>query len=223
VSKLIVLLVIAAGLGLWPCIIPANELRGGFPDDKSVGLDHGQFRGSHFVAEKLACVVQITGFDIRWKSFPTNRLLSMAAKLQLDFIYPMGFSDQRDKFLSKSEYVFLSEDQFVYKRPKPDFSDTARVHIGARLGSPQMSVLIDRGFRNIEVGNSYDALLKMLNAGRVDAVVMPDKVLEMFAAPVIKTFETEDFYQRQIGFYVGKDWPPDQLVALNAAIVRCRD
>lgn len=220
---LIALLSISAGLTLWPTDNRAKDMQGGVPDDNSVILDHGIFRAPKFVADRLACVVRKTGFNIHWKYYPTLRLVSMLMKQELDFIYPMGFSDQRDKILDRSEYVFLSEDVLVYRDPKPDFSDIAHLHIGVRRGSPQLSDLIDREFRNIEIANSYEGLLKMLNAGRVEAVVMPDRVLATFAATLTQTFATEAFYRRQIGFYVGKDWPPDQLTALNAAIVGCRD
>jgi len=213
----------AAGLIFGPSLTLATELRGGVPDDNSVVLDHGLFRGPNFVADKLACIAKLTGFDIHWKYYPTNRLLSMAAKLELDFIFPMGFSDQRDKFLIRSEYIFLSVDDFVYRGSKPDFSDKAHIHIGVREGSTQLNEIIANHFRNIEVGHSYENLLKMLGAGRVDAVVIPDMVLATFATTFTEPLKTEAFDRRQVGFYVGKDWPPDQLATLNAAIVKCRD
>jgi hypothetical protein len=213
---LIVVLVLRPPIGL------AEELRGGVAEENGMKVDQGRFLAPQFEVDRLDCITQTTGFTIHWQFYPTVRLLDMVEKLDLDLIFPMGFSEERDTFLTKSEYLFLSEDNFVYADQKPDFSDKVHIRIGVKRGSPQMGAVMTQGFQNVEIGNSYEGLLKMLEARRVDTIIVPDKVIETFDPAVTQRLKTEPFYQRQVGFYVGKKWSAEKLAALNAAILKCR-
>jgi len=164
------------------------------------------------------CVADKTGLKFEWNEYPTRRLFIMAQNNELDMIYPVGFSQERNEFAIPSQVIFTNEELWLYVGNKPDFSDK-NLSVAVIRGSPQEESLLKMGYENISLVK-YDAILEMLRMKRVAAVILPEKILVGLTGS-IKLYSSQVFITRQVGFYLSRAFAKRNLATINQAIDGC--
>ena len=226
-SRLLVLI-----LSLWSTqelfaqALPTEELRAGVPEGlPGITVVEGKFVSELLHGEILNCVLAKTGLKMHWRAYPTKRLLEMLEWGDLDVIYPMGFSVERSLTMQPSSPAITLSDYWIYRGNTPDFSDKANLRVGAKDGSPQHKWLSDQNYQQIKLPQQYSSLLPMLEAGRIDAVLLPApgsdiKSLKQYGR-MRPDYKTVLQSERNVGFYLGLGRRPDILKAINNALLTC--
>ena len=201
-----------------------QPLRGGIPATlPTVQVNEsGQLTGHYSDTRFMKCFLSELQQKIHWKSYPTARLIQEVKNNKLDIIFPMGFTQERRDQLIQSEHVELIEDYWVYKGAKPDVTAKS-VSIGVKLGSPQEFYVKQQDYENIVRHNDYVGLYKMLLAGRVQVIALPD----MAYIGLVDQFGKEKtqftpFLQRGYGFYLSPKSTPEFIKKINEVTVTCR-
>lgn len=215
-------MVVVAGL-LHPALGTAQDLRGGVPDTlPGAEIESGKLTLHGASGKSFVCISRAFGRNIVWSSYPTKRALMMLKENELDVLFPMGFNAERDQYLQRSEVVVQSRDVWVYKGTRPNLDDKVGLSLGVKLGSPQEDFFTRAGYKNLTLVNSYENMLRMLAAGRVDALALPGEGWDQIAPELAWKAGTETYLQRDAGFYFSKPADAPWVELLNQAIRACR-
>ena len=182
-----------------------------------IKLEQGRVSGPFGIFAN--CVEKQSHIKFEWSEYPARRLFSMADQNELDIVYPVGITEQRNKVAIASKPVFLSERLWVYIGKPPDFNDK-KLSIVVTRGTPTEETLKKLGYSNLSIVK-YDALLPMISRRRVAAALMPKKIFTGLAG-AYPEFRTETFNKREIVFYLSKRFATDNLPSINQAIDACQ-
>jgi polar amino acid transport system substrate-binding protein len=128
-----------------------------------------------WVPRVLALALKDRGYEPRIAFMPFRRALSLAQLGQAEAIAPLYKSVARAEFLLFSEPLGLSNTALFYRRSKPvafsTLADLKGLKVAVMRGA-RVSDKFDtfRGMVRVEV-TSYEQQVRMLMAGRVDAIV----------------------------------------------------
>ncbi|SNY53398.1 ABC-type amino acid transport substrate-binding protein [Arsukibacterium tuosuense] len=183
-------------------------------------------------AEIIACIEDELNARIEWQSLPTDRLLKLTHENQLDLIYPMGFTSERNSYLQASVWLTKDDDYFVFKTTTiqqatlQDEQLKSRP-VGVKRGSPQLHYLQSNGFQHVHQVYEYQQLLPLLNMDRVDMLAVPQPLAEqlqaeMKADPMTGNLQLYNYYTRDAGFYLSPDFARTTLDKTNKAVIQCR-
>ena len=205
-------------------LVKAEPLKGGIPATlPSLYIDQqGLVAGDHGDVEFLTCFAKQLQQPIRWKSYPTARLIEETHNNKIDIIFPMGFTQERRALLIESQAVQEIEDYWVYKSALPDTSNK-KISLGVKLGSPQDSYVQRQGFKNILRHNDYSGLFNMLLVGRVAVVALPDVVYKsLISRTDDSTIKFTPYLKRGYGFYLKPQSSAKFIRSANQATLNCR-
>ncbi len=207
-----------------PVMAMDRPLTGGIPatlPKLKVNAEH-QVEGTLIDVQFLPCFYQALDQSVLWKSYPTARLIQQVHNNKLDMIFPMGFTSERKAHLIQSAAVQVTRDYWVYTHALPDLQDKS-LTVGVKLGSPQASYVQTQDYENIVFHNNYAGLLKMLLAGRVELIALPDLVYDALTSQYSeKPIYFKIYLQRDYGFYLKPNTKPFQVQRINQAIMACR-
>jgi len=193
----------------------------------SIGVPEGMVSNIIYISQGKAsgqfgivanCVADKIGLDFEWSEYPTRRLFIMAQNNELDIIYPVGFSQERNEFAVASKAVYTSQDLWLYVGDQPNFMDKG-LSIAVIRGSPQENSLVKMGYHNVSLVK-YDAILEMLRMKRVTAVILPEKIFIGLTGST-KLYSSQVFHTRQRGFYLSRKFAKKHLATINKAIDGC--
>jgi len=163
-------------------------------------VENGRLQADSPHPEFIAALEKELRVKLVWSEYPTRRLLNMTEKGELDLIYPVGLSSERDAILKRSIPVYVTHDYFAYKTRPSNVADTS-LTVGCRLGSPQENWLKAKGYK-IETVISYESLIKMLLTDRVPMIALPKVAFDnLMSSGSAGTLLYEVSANREIGFY----------------------
>jgi len=163
-------------------------------------VENGRLQADSPHPEFVAALEKELRVKFVWSEYPTLRLLRKVGTGELDLIYPVGLSPERDAILKRSITVYMTHDYFAYKTRPSNVADTS-LTVGCRLGSPQENWLKAKGY-NIETVISYESLIKILLADRVPMIALPKVAFDnLKSSDDWGTLRYEISTSREIGFY----------------------
>ncbi|KKO47308.1 hypothetical protein WG68_01315 [Arsukibacterium ikkense] len=179
-------------------------------------------------AEIISCIESKLDVQIAWQSLPTDRLLKLTRENQLDLIYPMGYTEERNNYLQPTVWLTKDDDYFVFKTNTVGATDQAKNRtIGVKRGSPQQHYLQSHGYQNIHQIYEYPQLLPLLLMDRVEMLAVPQPLAEQLQAQLIAeqaqhTLQLYNYYTRDAGFYLAPAFASSHLSKMNNAVEQCR-
>lgn len=183
-------------------------------------------------AEIITCIESALDATIVWQSLPTDRLLKLTRENQLDIIYPMGYTLERDSYLQASVWLTKDDDYFVFKSTvlQPDMlrqEQGKSKFVGVKRGSPQLHYLQSNGYQHIHQVYEYQQLLPLLKMDRVEMLAVPQPLAEqlqaeMLADPMTGNLQLYNYFTRDAGFYLSPAFASKQLDQMNSAVADCR-
>ncbi|WP_214000333.1 transporter substrate-binding domain-containing protein [Arsukibacterium sp.] len=191
-----------------------------------------QPESSYGHAEIIECIEAKLNARIEWQSLPTDRLLKLTRENQLDLIYPMGFTSERDNYLQASVWLTKDDDYFVFKtttlkQATLQDDQLKKLPVGVKRGSPQLHYLQSNDFQHVHQVYDYQQLLPLLKMDRVDMLAVPQPLAEqlqaeMRADPTTGNLQLYNYYTRDAGFYLSPDFAGAKLDEMNKAVIQCR-
>jgi len=178
-KSLFVAVLLVQGAGLWAQTLRAGTVEGlpGF------NIENGTLTTPSPYPEFIAALEKDTGAKLVWSAYPTIRLLELAKRGELDLIYPMGFTADRDAALKRSVPTEPpTHDYFAYLAKPTNVADT-RLTVGCKAGSPQESWLKAKGYK-VQPVNNYRSLMQMLLVGRLPMAVFPEIGFDELASTI---------------------------------------
>jgi polar amino acid transport system substrate-binding protein len=129
------------------------------------------------IREIVDLAVTRAGHQIVWKETPWKRTQEMAAHGQTDILVRHSMNDQRSTFLSPILMGYQEREMVFVIAPNKDvviekFEDLQKYNIGQQRGyfyAPQYNAAKNINKTTV---NRHEQLIKLLEIGRVDAVVM---------------------------------------------------
>jgi len=183
-------------------------------------------------ADIISCVETELSVRIEWQSLPTDRLLKLTRENQLDLIYPMGFTTERNSYLQASMWLTKDDDYFVFKSATLEQESLQAAQakdrpVGVKRGSPQLHYLQSHGYRHIHQVYDYQQLLPLLEMNRVELLAVPQPLAEQLLLDMQTALKKHDlqlynYYTRDAGFYLAPNFASIKLDEMNKAVVRCR-
>ncbi|MDX1538271.1 transporter substrate-binding domain-containing protein [Arsukibacterium sp.] len=183
-------------------------------------------------AEIITCIESALDATIVWQSLPTDRLLKLTRENQLDIIYPMGYTLERDSYLQASVWLTKDDDYFVFKSTvlQPDMlrqEQGKSKFVGVKRGSPQLHYLQSNGYQHIHQVYDYQQLLPLLKMDRVEMLAVPQPLAEqlqaeMLADPMTGNLQLYNYFTRDAGFYLSPAFASKHLDQMNSAVADCR-
>ncbi|WP_372625895.1 hypothetical protein [Arsukibacterium sp.] len=183
-------------------------------------------------AEIINCLESALNVDIEWQSLPTDRLLKLTRENELDLIYPMGFSAERDSFLQASIWLTKDDDYFVFKSGVVTAEELQQGQaknrsIGVKRGSPQLHFMQSNQYQHIHQVYDYQQLLPLLKMDRVELLAVPQPLAEqlqsaMQADATEHNLQLYNYYTRDAGFYLSPEFANANLQRFNTAVIECR-
>lgn len=167
----------------------------------------------------VACIEKHMNTTFAWEAYPTKRVLKMLMDGQLDLAFPMGFTPERASKMLQSQPTWGNADYLLSRQPIDMANNDVR--IAARLGSPQQVDYAAEGYRNVRGTYTYQELIKMLESGVADVVIIPQSVFEDQRADWPKDTIVTVGSPRNTGFYLHAADPRGLIGPLNRAIERC--
>ncbi len=164
------------------------------------------------------CIEAKSNIVFKWQIYPTRRLFTMVESNEIDIVYPMGMTQQRNEIATPSKPLYSSERFWVYMGKKPDFNDKT-LSIAVKRGSSQEDSLNKLGYSNLTLVK-YDAILSMLDLKRVDAVLLPKEILTDLVN-ASQHYQTQLLSKRDIVFYLSYNFAQKNLAVINQAIDDC--
>ncbi|WP_290611316.1 transporter substrate-binding domain-containing protein [Arsukibacterium sp. UBA3155] len=183
-------------------------------------------------AEIINCIESALNVDIEWQNLPTDRLLKLTRENELDLIYPMGFTAERDSYLKSSVWLTKDDDYFVYKtgvvaEEVLQQGQAKNQTIGVKRGSPQLNYLQSNNYLYIHQVYDYQQLLPLLKMNRVEMLAVPQPLAEelqseMQADATEHNLQLYNYYTRDAGFYLSPEFADANLPRVNKAVIECR-
>ena len=183
-------------------------------------------------AEIINCIESALNVDIEWQSLPTDRLLKLTRENELDLIYPMGFTAERDSFLQPSIWLTKDDDYFVFKTGVVTAEELQQGQaknrtIGVKRGSPQLHFMQSNQYQNIHQVYDYQQLLPLLKMDRVELLAVPQPLAEELqsakqAVATEHNLQLYNYYTRDAGFYLSPEFADANLQRFNSAVIECR-
>ncbi|MBV2128281.1 transporter substrate-binding domain-containing protein [Arsukibacterium indicum] len=183
-------------------------------------------------AEVISCIESALDASIVWQSLPTDRLLKLTRENQLDLIYPMGYTEERNRSLQASVWLTKDDDYFVFKTTTepaamPEHEHLKSKLVGVKRGSPQLDYLQNNGYQHVHQVYDYQQLLPLLNMDRVEMLAVPQPLaeqlqLEMQADPMSGSLQLYNYFTRDAGFYLSPVFASTRLEQMNQAVIACR-
>jgi len=213
-------------------VTPAVALEGVTVQVLSVGLPEGlpgyDLLGNgeikiHDEAKRrmTECIQHQLHVRFKWSAYPTKRAIEMLKDGKLDLLYPMGFSADRHATMAHSQATWDNSDILVSTHPI-DVSDP-QLHLAARLGSPQQVDESASRPGRMSASYRYADLVKLLNTGMVDAVVIPRSIYEEMKNQWPAHAIVSKGRDRRTGFYVSPALAGNWLRTLDAGISTCEN
>tara|TARA_R110002126_G_scaffold33382_20_gene104506 strand:- start:6964 stop:7716 length:753 start_codon:yes stop_codon:yes gene_type:complete len=216
-------------------IASPQTLHGGivqsFPGITLVG-DRVQLEAVYGHAQIISCMESELNVQIKWQSLPTDRLLKLTRENELDLIYPMGYTSERDRYLQASTWLTKDDDYFVFKAGElqADYLENGQAKnraIGVKRGSPQLHYLQSNGYQHIHQVYDYQQLLPLLKMDRVDMLAVPQPLAEQFQSDMLAeateyNLQLYNYYTRDAGFYLSPEFADANLSRFNNAVIQCR-
>ncbi len=140
---------------------PVYSVTVGIPEgmgENVINIKNGKVYGAFSALAN--CIENRLNITFKWSFYPTKRLFLKLQNNELDMLYPMGFTQERNDIAQPSTPSFIDEDYWIYMGKKPDFSDK-ELAIAVKLGSPQEDILKAMGYKNLSLLR-YASILKVL-------------------------------------------------------------
>lgn len=199
----------------------APVVKAGHPTNFSFSLP-GAARPQGYYASLLRCIEQQTQFSFDWKSYPNFRLFRLVETAELDLVYPVLFDEERDKSSVRSiEFVTVKNLWLTLPGTQVNLRDK-NISVSVKRGSLQASHLQKAGYTNVVYVEEFDKQLSTLNAGRVDAALIPDLSLRGLLSDTSPLYQQQVFNSSSGGFYLSQNFAKQHLSAINQAILACQ-
>ena len=186
-------------------------------------------RRSGYAYEYQLKIAAYTGWSYEYVSGSWSELLRMLINGDIDLMSDVSYTAERAEHMLFPELPMGAEEYYVFISPnhrgisQADISTLNGKRIGVNRDSIQAGLYLDWAERNgieaelIELANSEDESLRMLETGELDAYVTVDSFTDPSrAVPVVKVGSSDYF------FVVSKT-RPDLLKDLNGAMSRIQD
>lgn len=176
----------------------------------------------------VKCIAAKIGVDAEIVIRPWVRAQAMVKDGEADAFFAASESPERNQFAVISKPI--SPQVWGWYMPKgssKDPSSPADLKVGVVIGSAMEKFLTEKGYTVSQKLNATTPLVKLLESGRVDAVLANTLVFEeaMADAKVEKdAFQLKEHSNRPLGVYFSKtfiDANPGFLDKFNAAIPGC--
>ena len=179
----------------------------------------------------VQCAAQRMGLKLDMEFVPWARAQKHAQDGDSDGFFAASQSAARDAFASLSATIAPQEwrwyflDKAALQPQHPDFKTKARV--SSFLGANMQTWLTEQGYQSQLPPINSDALLRMLLAGRVDAVLANHLVMDLLlqSHPERKSVRSELAQDRPLGVYFTHRYlarqSEDFLQQFNGAIKVC--
>lgn len=201
---------------------------GSFAQDKAL-LTDADFTG--IAIEPVRCALKALEIDLDITITPWKRAQNMVMNASADGFFAASQNTQRDSYAVLSGTIAEQKWQWFYLKDSginprsPKFKQ--RAHIGAFVGSNMLRWLEENDYPVKSRPQNTHQLLKMLLAGRIDAFLANDQVMNELLA--IENNPEKIARQTQIdkplGVYFRKSLIsnfPTFLPAFNRAVAQCR-
>lgn len=196
-------------------------VKAGHPMNFSASLPNATEPKGYY-ASLLRCIEQDTGFSFDWKSYPNIRLFRLVQTGELDLVYPALFDTERDKNSVRSiEFVTVNNLWLTLPDMQVDLTDKT-IAISVKRGSLQATYLAEAGYSNIVYVEEFDKQLPTLDAGRVDAALIPDLSFKALVSEKSPVYRQRLFNTSSGGFYLSKAFARQHLSVINQAILSCQ-
>lgn len=187
-----------------------------------------QFRG--LAVDKVRCVFEKLGVHLEILVYPWKRAQSMVQNGEADGFFAASRRAKRDEFAVMSDMVADQKwNWFLLKEnplspDDPRFKETATV--GGFIGANMLSWMQENDYNITATPANTEQLLKILLAGRVDAVLANNHVMDALLSRYsveddVKVYLNQD---KPLGVYFSKSFitaNPGFLDAFNATLGDC--
>ncbi len=203
-------------------------VRVGWYDSSYNTVDH-YGRRSGYAYEYQLKIAAYTGWSYEYVTGSWSELLGMLINGDIDLMSDVSYTPERAKNMLFPELPMGAEEYYLFASPSnpgissADISTLNGKRIGVNRDSIQADFYLEWAKRNgieaelVELTNSEDRSLNMLETGELDGYVTVDSFTDPSrTVPVVKV-GSSDFY-----FAVNKD-RPDLLKELNSAMSRIQD
>lgn len=212
--------------------VQAQPLRLTTQQQPPYNMEDAKGRQSGLALETVVCALKHMQYPYSIQFLPWLRAQNMVKNGQADGFFPASQNAERDRFAILSETVapqqwrwYLPADSTV-DPTSADFRSQSTV--GAYLGSNMQSWLKQTGYSIYAVPYTHDQLLRVLLAGRVQAVLASDLAMQEAIAKAGAEQRVRSVLQQDkpMGVYFSLQFlagaSPDFLPRFNTEVSSCR-
>ncbi|MFC7418950.1 substrate-binding periplasmic protein [Iodobacter arcticus] len=188
-------------------------------------------RQTGIALEAVRCVMNKLQRPVEIKFLPWKRAQNLVELGEADGFFSASQSHERDRYATLTQMIAPQQWRWYFRRDshaKPlseEFRQSAMV--GAYFGSNMLSWLKMSGYRIYASPPAHDQLLKMLIAGRVEAVLASDLAMNesIRLTHSERKIRSELLEDKPLGVYFGHRFlkeEPEFLARFNAELPLCR-
>lgn len=180
----------------------------------------------------VRCAARRMNLALEIEFVPWARAQLHAQEGLSDGFFAASQSDARDAYAQLSEVIAPQQWRWYFRvdaRLRPGSSEFRRAaRVTSFLGANMMDWLIAQGYRTETAPTDTAALLRMLQQGRVDAVLANQLVMEHLLATRSDgtSLQSQLALDKPLGVYLTRRFlaqrPPDFMTRFNAAVLACR-
>ncbi|XZG70554.1 substrate-binding periplasmic protein [Chitinibacteraceae bacterium HSL-7] len=216
---------------LWPLLAVANRPIRLMTQQLEPYSVEVRGRQSGLALEVVRCALEQIKEPYVIQFVPWKRAQLLVATGEADGFFPATHNDRRDGLFTLSAPVApLSWTWYTRTGTHIDPTTPAFKRygtVGSYLGANMLTWLKDNGYNIVAVPESHGLLMRVLLAGRVDAVLAGDKAMEtqLTRSGNAGRVQARPLMAKPLGVYFSRDYlntrDDDLLNRFNAAIPRC--
>lgn len=226
------LLPLLAALLVVPAALQAQPLRLTTQQQPPYNMEDDKGRQSGLALETVVCALKRMQYPYTIQFLPWLRAQNMVKSGQADGFFPASQNAERDRFAILSDTV--APQQWRWYLPADSTTDPmhadfrSQATVGAYLGSNMQSWLKQAGYSIYAAPYTHDQLLRVLLAGRVQAVLasdlaMQEAIVKAGAEQRVRSVLQQD---KPMGVYFSLQFlasaSPDFLPRFNSEVTSCR-
>ncbi|MDW5416304.1 transporter substrate-binding domain-containing protein [Iodobacter sp. CM08] len=221
------------GIFCWVCMLQVHAAPVRLLTQQQLPYSNQQMDGrqSGIALETVRCVMIKLQRSVDIKFVPWKRAQNLVELGEADGFFSASQNSERDRYATLSQMIAPQQWRWYFRSEslaKP-LSEEFRLSatVGAYFGSNMLTWLKNAGYRIYATPPAHDQLLKMLLAGRVDAVLASDLAMNeaIHLAHVEQKVRSELQEDKPLGVYFSHHLlkeEPDFLSRFNAQLPSCR-
>lgn len=200
-----------------------HTLRGAIPDDTpgyDVRASGELIVRDPFKMKMTECIFKAFKTQIVWRRYPVGRLPFLLNASEVDLIYPMSITDERNASMMPTRSTWENRDYLL--SIKPVDMNNKKTRVIARLNSPQHVDAIKDAYVAIYTPPTFEQMIQMLILNHGDVAIIPATVFTENKDTWPKEIIAIQGKNRATAFYLDKNDSKDLAPRLNASIEQCR-